>query len=281
MRICALSLALLLPVALLAQDTLKPPELGWKHGVVAGLTLTQVTFTDWAQGGDNALAYTLSIDGKSTLEEQTFGWANAYKFAFGQTRLGDQGLRKTDDKIDLESVLSYKLGGLIRPYAAATFKSQFAKGFKYDANGTRTALSKFFDPAYLTQSVGALYQPIPEVKTRLGVGLREVLTTDFPAYADDPATLAVEKTRVDGGLESVTDLEWHLDDNLLLTSKLELFAPFKTLDQIVVRNDNTLAAKVGKYVTVNLNVQLINERRATPRTQVKETLALGLSYALL
>jgi hypothetical protein len=268
-------------MALCAQDTLKPPELGWKHGVVAGLTLTQVTFTDWAQGGENALAYALSIDGKSTLEEQTFGWANAYKFAFGQTRLGNQGLRKTDDKIDLESVLTYKLWTHINPYAAATLKTQFAKGFTYDANGTRKAVSRFFDPAYLTQSVGASYQPIPQVKTRLGIGLREVLTTDFPSYADDPATVAVEKTRVDGGFESVTDLEWRLDDNLLFTSKLELFAPLTTLDQIIMRNDNTLAAKVSKYVTVNLNVQLINERRVTPRTQVKETLALGLSYTLL
>jgi len=277
----SLCLAFLLPAALLAQEAAKPPELGWKHSAVAGLTATQVTFTDWAQGGDNALAYALSIDGKSTLEEQTIGWANACKFAFGQTRLGDQGLRKTDDRIDLESVLTYKLGGNVKPYAAATLKSQFAKGFTYDADGVKTAVSKFFDPAYLTQSVGALYQPAPEVKTRLGVGLREVLTSDFPVYADDPATLAVEKTRVDGGLESVTDLEWHLEDNLLLTAKLELFAPLKTLDQIVARNEYLLAAKVSKYVTVNLNVQLINERRTTPRTQVKETLALGVSYTLL
>ena len=147
--------------------------------------------------------------------------------------------------------------------------------------GAKTPLSNFFDPGYLTQSAGVGYQPLPEIKTRLGAALREIFTSEFPNYADDPATIDTEKTRVDGGLESTTEIEWKLDENILFTSKLELFAAFKTLDEVVVRNDNTIAAKVSKYITVNLNVQLINEKRVSPRTQVKEALAIGLSYTLL
>jgi Protein of unknown function (DUF3078) len=263
------------------QDTAKAPEYGWKHSVVAGLTLTQVSFTDWAQGGDNALGYAASIDGKSAQDLEKTNWTTAYKFAFGQTRLGDQGLRKTDDKIDLETILTYKVGEYVNPYGAATLKSQFAKGYMYDGANNETAVSRFFDPAYLTQSVGVGYQPIPEVKTRLGVGVREILTSEFTAYSDDPATPQIETSKVDGGLESVTELEWKLDDNILFKSKLELFGPFKTLDRIVVRNDNSLVSKVSRYISVVLNVQLVNEPDISPKTQVKETLALGLSYTLL
>jgi hypothetical protein len=39
--------------------------------------------------------------------------------------------------------------------------------------------------------------------------------------------------------------------------------------------------KVGKYIVINVNLQFINERQVTPRTQVKEALAFGLSYALM
>ena len=264
------------------QDTAKVPDYGWKHSLVAGLTLTQVAFTNWAAGGQSALSWTTSLEGKSANDQQITNWTTSYKFGFGQTRSGDQGLRKTDDKIDLETILTYKVGTYINPYAAATFKSQFAKGFTYDDDaGTKTAVSQFFDPAYLTQSAGVEYQPIPGVKTRFGAAVREIITSDFPSYADDPNTPEIEKTSVDGGLESVTEVEWKLEDNILVTSKLELFAAFDALDEIVVRSDNTLAAKVSKYITVILNVQLINERRITPRTQVKETLALGLSFTLL
>jgi hypothetical protein len=265
-----------------AQDTTKAPDYGWKHTVVSGLNLTQVAFTDWAQGGENALAWTVSLDGKSVNDQEMSNWSNSYKFAFGQARLSSQGLRKTDDKIDIETIFTYKLGVHINPYAAATLNSQFARGFKYDNAGTKAPVSKFFDPGYLIQSVGVIYQPVAEVKTRLGAALRETFADEFALiYSDDPTTSSIEKTRVEGGLESVTEIEWKLYDNILFTSKLELFAPFKTLDEIIVRNDNTLSASVNKYIRVNLDVQLINDKRITPRTQVKEALAIGISYQLL
>jgi len=260
-------------------DSSKP--FGWTHNVVTGVNLTQVSFKDWAQGGENALSYTLWFGATSVQEEEKTHWVNTLKLAFGQSRLGSQGLRKTDDEIYFETLLIYKLGVYINPYAAGTFRTQFASGYKYDDLGTRTEVSKIFDPAYLTQSVGAAYQPIPEVTTRLGVAMREVLTSDFPGYADDPQTLEVEKTRVEGGIESVTDAEWKFAENMKFTSKLALFAPFKTLDEIILRNDNTITARVNEYVNVSFNVQFIHDVTVTRRTQVKEVLAIGISYTLL
>ncbi|MBI1804047.1 MAG: DUF3078 domain-containing protein [Ignavibacteriae bacterium] len=253
---------------------------GWKHNMVAGLTLTQVAFTDWVQGGENALAYTFSAAGKSVDEEERMNLTSMYKFAFGQTRLGNQGLRKTDDIIDLSTVLTYKLGTSINPYGAATLKTQFAKGFMYDVTGSETQVSKFFDPAYLTQSAGAGYQSIKEFRTRLGAALREVVTDQFNQYVDDPTTTEVEKTSVDGGLESVSNVDWQMEDNILFTTQLELFAPFKRFDEVVVRSTTAITGKVNKYITAIFNLQLVNEKRISPRTQVKESIALGLSYTI-
>ena len=266
--------------AKIGQDTSK--EYGWKHSLVTGLNLTQVSFKDWVQGGENALSYTLWGAGSSVQDMEKTNWANNYKLTFGQTRLASQGLRKTDDEIFYESLLIYKLWVVINPYVAATFRTQFAKGYKYSGD-QEIAVSKFFDPAYLTQSAGVAYKPIQEVTTRFGVGVREVLASQFAAlYTDDPATpLELEKTDIKGGVESVTGLNWPFAENMLLTSTLEMFAPFTKLDQIIVRNDNTVSAKVNKYVSVNFNVTLINDARISPRTQTKQTLALGLSYTLL
>jgi hypothetical protein len=263
-----------------ASDTTAP--VGWMHALVAGLTMTQVSFTDWAEGGENALSYTLNADGKSELTEGVSDWTSTYKLAFGQTRLGDQGIRKTDDLIDLSTVYTYKLDVYVNPYALATLRTQFAKGFSYNVGGTGSDLtiSQFFDPAYLTQGVGVGYQPTKEFKIRLGLGLREVLTNKFNQYTDDPTTPEIEKTTVNGGLQSISNVEWQWEDNVLFLSQLELFAPFKTMDQIIVRSTSTVTAKVNKYVTTIFNLQLINERRITPRTQVKETISLGITYTI-
>jgi hypothetical protein len=111
--------------------------------------------------------------------------------------------------------------------------------------------------------------------------VREVLTSQFTQYADDPETAEIEKTRIQGGIESVSALGWEFAENMVLTSRLELFAPFEELDRIIVRSDNIIAMKVNKYVTANFNLVLINDVNVSARTQIKETLSIGLSYTIL
>ena len=259
------------------QDTLPGP---WTHGLATGLTATQVSFTDWAAGGQNAFSWTTTLDGRHNWTSDPLEWRNTYKLAYGQAEIGGQGTRKTDDKIDLESIVEYNMGRIVDPYFAVTFKSQFAKGYIYRTIGD-SLVSDLFDPAYITQSAGIGYKFIPEIRTRFGAALREVVTSKYTQYADDPTTAEIEKTRVEGGLESVTNVEWKVDENVLFTSKLELFSAFNQMDMIIVRNDNTLAAKINKYLSVNLNVVLINDHVISPRTQVKQTIAFGFSYVLI
>jgi hypothetical protein len=254
----------------------------WKHKMIVNASLTQISFTDWEQGGENALAYALFLEGKSTYIHDAMNWVNSYKFGFGQAKLAAQGIRKTDDKIDLESVLTYKIETYINPFASASLKTQFAEGVIYDALGQAKPVSDFFDPAYLTQTVGFGYQPALEVKTRLGAALRETIAKTYAEkYTDDPTTSEVEKVRIEGGLESVTEVGWTIMENIVLNAKLEIFAPVKHFYRMTVRSDNTFSAKVNKYISMNLNVQLLNDPEVQARTQIKQTLALGFSYTLL
>jgi hypothetical protein len=266
--------ALLLCTTLLSAQQPAPDTSSWRHSIVTSLAASEVSYTDWAQGGENALSWTGTLDGKSTSETAGYAWANTYNFAYGTTKLGSQGVRKTDDKIDIASTYVLKIDGLINPYVAATLKTQFAKGLSYAPDGTNTEISAFFDPAFITQSAGLSCQPMPALKTRLGAALREVVTSMHNQYADG------KKTKTDGGVESVTEADLPLMENVILKAKLELFAPIRQFDQVIVRSDNTIAAKVNKYISANFNIQLIQERTISPRTQIKQTIALGFSYVL-
>jgi hypothetical protein len=254
---------------------------GWTHAVVAGVNLTQASFTNWAAGGENSLAYSLSLIGRSSSKGEQWDWMNTYKFVFGQARLSDQGIRNTEDEIFLESLLLYKLRVHLSPYASFTFRTQFAPGYKYSNDGSRIQVSQFADPAYITQSVGMAYRPAPEVITRLGIGVRENITSTYRQYADDPKTVEVEKTRIFGGMEWVTDVNWEFYENMKFASRLELFSPFVTPDKITTRWDNVISAKVNEYINVLVSVQLLYDEVVLPRTQVKEGISIGLSYTLL
>ena len=256
-------------------------DTSWKHTMILSANITQISFTDWAQGGENALAYALFLEGKSTYAVDVIEWVNSYKFGYGQAKLGAQAIRKTDDMIDLGSVFTYKIGTIINPYASISLKTQFSEGVKYDAAGKAVPVSNFFDPAYIIQSAGVGYQPVPEVKTRLGAALREILTRNYTGYSDDPTTTRVEKEKVEGGVESVTEVVWTVMENVVLHAKFELFAPVKHFSQTTIRSDNSLSAKINKFLSVNLNVQLINDPPVQARTQVKQALALGFNFTLI
>jgi hypothetical protein len=262
-----------------AQDTTKPQ--GWHATTIAGANFSQVAYKDWAGGGENSLAYSIWLTGRTVRYGETTRWVNNLKAMYGQSKLGDQGIQKTDDELYFESLLIYLVGTTINPYASLTLRTQFAPGFNYPKDLPAEQISAFFDPAYMTQSAGVAYTPVENLTTRLGVGVREVITSVYTSYADDPATPEVEKTRVEGGFESITGFRWEFAENMMFITRLELFAPFKTLDKVIVRNDNTIAMKVNQFVTVNFNFQMINDVNVTPRTQMKQTLAVGLSYQLL
>ncbi len=281
----AILFAISLPLVVSAQDRTDDKDTikhGWTHSLISTLNLSQVSYSNWAAGGENALAYNLLINGTSIDEETQTNWTTNYAFSYGEARLGNLGLRKTDDKIDLESILAYKMSEHWDPYASVTFKSQFTTSYKYnnDSLQTKTGVSGFLDPAIATQAIGFSFHHAATIKSRLGLALRETFTNHYTIYTDDPNTPQIEKSKIEGGFESVTELQLELDKNIILKSKLELFAPFKTLDVITVRMDNLLEMKVNKYIVTSLGVQLINDRIVTPRTQIKEGLALGLTYSI-
>ena len=111
--------------------------------------------------------------------------------------------------------------------------------------------------------------------------MRETVTDAFNTSADDPDTADIETTRTEGGLESVTDVEWQLRDNVRLSSKLEIFTAFQNLSDLVIRDDTTVVVKVTEWVSIKLNVLIVREDRVVEKTQVKQTIAVGLNYDLL
>lgn len=261
-------------------DTMKLE--GWKVNAVVGAGLSQAAFSNWAQGGENAFAYSLSGLVNGTLYGERSRWSNTLSLRYGQAKLGDDESKKTDDEIYFESIFIYRVWNPFHPYAAATLRTQFAPGYDYPDNAPRVQVSKFFDPAYLTQSVGLIYEPSAIFTSRLGVAMREVFTSDYPQYADKAETLnEIETTRTELGAEWVSTLNYEFLPNMVYASRLELFAPFEAFDRVVVRWDNVVSGKINEWFSVNLGVQLLNDVNVTPRTQVKQTLTLGVSYQLL
>jgi hypothetical protein len=265
-----------------AKEEQEKPVYGWKNEVIGNLNLTQATFDNWSQGGDNSLAWQLNFSAKFIKDMEKYNWSNTGKVAFGKTKLGNQESRKSIDEIRLETVYTYKLNMYVNPYISAYGETQLAKGYKY-TDTSKVLISNFFDPGYLIQSVGLGFSHNKYVKTRLGAAVKETFANEFATlYSDDPDTHdKIEKVKVEPGAESVTDLTVDLAKDIQFTSRLELFSNVKALIETDVRWDNVLTAKISRYVDVNLNVKVFYDRDISIKRQLKEALSLGISYTFL
>lgn len=272
-----LALLLVFAISAFAQDKEedKKPEYGWKNEAVGVLNFTQNQFDNWAKGGENAWSWQMDINAKFVNDQEKYNWATSAKLSYGKTKVGDTDARKAADEIKLETVYTYKMGVYVNPYVAATGQTQFTDGYAY-TDTSKMVISSFMDPGYFTQSVGMGIDINKNVKTRIGAALKETVTDKFSdAYGQG------ESMRLEYGAESVTDAKIQVSENILYTSKLALFSNLKGLDEIDVDWDNVFSAKVSDLITVSFNFKLLYDKDISAKRQLKETLAVGLSYTLL
>jgi len=291
-RLLVLLLALNIPTAFAsgvdstrhfeAIDTLKKSNSRlWIPSMVTGLNVSQIAFSNWTQGGSNALTWTITAD--VGLDYRTDSWTlrNKLKLAYGRTRLGSQQYMTNDNELFQESVVSYGIGWATDPYISNSIRTTITRGYSYKTNPP-VLIADFFDPGYVTQSLGFTYNKLKFMSTRLGLAVQEVFANKYRQYTDNLSTTnTVEPFKLETGFESVSQGKVQIAENILLTSGLRLFTRFESLNVWDVRWDNVLAVRVNSFVNVNFNFLLVYQKDQSLTTQMKEGLQLGLVYTVL
>lgn len=267
------------PVAPEASATVAPaPVYGWKHEMTAQVGMAQTGFSNWSQGGEDSLAWQSSFLGKANEDEAGFSWNNTLKLGFGQVKSGGEEIKKSIDEINVETTYVYKLGIHVDPYISAKGISQFAAGYDY-SGPVKVETSNFLDPGYFLESIGFGYTSGSLIKTRLGFALRETVAKVFFQYTDNSETAGIEYTRVEPGMESVTELNLKVSDILMFTSNLGLFSNLKAADQVVVRWDSQFNANLAKYISAGFKFQVFYDKTVSTQRQIFQALTLGLTYS--
>ena len=113
-----------------AQDTTEV-EKNWKLTGFFQQSLNQVSFTNWAAGGENSFASTTQARFDANYNKDRYSWENYIDLNYGIIKLADNPLRKNIDKIDVFSKLGRSINEQVSYTAILNFLSQFDEGFKY------------------------------------------------------------------------------------------------------------------------------------------------------
>ena len=239
----------------------------------------------WKAGGVNSVAFGSIIAGKALYQKDKISWDNELELLFGIVRNEGEGTRKSNDRIFLDSKLGYQMSKKWSSYFSVNYLSQFAEGYKYNEDGTKSLISKFMAPGYLTSSLGFEFKPNKEFFLRIGpFSPRFTFVTDDQIIANVPANYGVpagETVRVEWlAMQVFASLDKNLSENLNLKSRYTMFANYETLSlkNIDHRLDVTLTAKISSIINVTLTGISLYDIDQDPGVQYSQGLALGILY---
>ena len=260
------------------------------------LSGSQAAYSNWQEGGLNTLAVTAATAGEA--RRTTANWVHRYeaRLAFGLVKQDTLDLRKAEDVLRLGAALQYRGDGFFRlfnPTVAATVRSQFAPGFNYDEvpselqAGDAAAeyelpvkVSDFLSPGVFTQSLGLTYSVDGWFTQRLGVAAKETVVLIErlgPLYGLEPG----ERVLAEVGVESRSEFDREIVENVRLKSSLGLFAAFNNPDLPDLLWENVLTMQVNSWLGVDLDAVFLYDRDISSELQIREVLSLGITMVLL
>ncbi|MFD1314856.1 DUF3078 domain-containing protein [Namhaeicola litoreus] len=268
----------------------------WKNEDVFTLAVSEAAFINWNAGGNNSIAGLAKLSMVRKYQKLFTLWNNELFLSYGLNNTEERGLRKTEDRIQLNSTFGYRSDTISHWYYSAkfNFKTQFTDGFNYP--NTDDPISRFFAPAYLFFGAGTEYNV---KKEKLSVYMSPLTVKSTFVFDDKLSAEGAfgvepgERSRVEFGIFTEASWETEVMKNVTMNNRLGLYTDYlNDFGNIDVDWAIDFKLSVNKWIKANLGGHLIydndikikedtdgdgNLETLGPRVQFKQVFNVGLS----
>ena len=268
----------------------------WKNSGNALFLVNQSSFSNWTSGGQSSISGTLKIDYNFNFSDNGWDWDTKVISNFGLNKIsGSDFLKKTDDRIEINSVLGKKFNNdIIGRWSYSSFfnfQTQFAKGYRFgrDANGNpnRTEKSRFFSPATLQLGVGMYWKKSKDLWVNVApmTGKLILVNRRFTENLNENQTyFGVKKggnSRFELGASIRSYYKSEIFENVTMENRLSLYSDYLDRPQNIDFDCTfNFIMKVNQYVSTNLIFQFVYDDNEIRRVQIREVLGVGLNIDL-
>ncbi len=276
------------------QDTIKS---NWKFSGITALNISQISFSNWAAGGDNSINGNTFAKISANYKKNKSIWDNNLDLGYGLMKQGkkeNSKFFKTDDRIEFAS----KYGKFAFDHwyytALISFKTQFTEGYK-SINDT-IKISDFMSPGYFNISIGMDYKPLDKLTVLISPvsGKLTFVKDSILSYAGAFGVKPGENVRKEFGGFIKIQYKTDFFKNISYSTKLELFSNYLYKPQnIDVNWDNLLTLKINSLFTASFQYTLLYDDDIKikydsngdnipdsegARLQSRQIFGIGLSY---
>jgi len=308
-----LLLLVIIPFLGWSQDTAKVIK-PWAWTGITGLNLNQASFTNWTAGGTNSVAFSALGKYSGNYKKDKLTWNNNLNLMYGMVKNEGDALTKSEDIIELISVVGHDLSPKWSITGYVSFRSQFTNGFDKDYDTIK--ISEFMAPGYLTISPSVRFKPndnfyllLSPVTAKFTFVMDQELA-NLGSFGVTPAEKDTNGVIIKEGESMLLYMGPFIEayfkkevaKGLIYESRLNLLYTFLNRDNLEPYDmdaswENFLNYSIAKYFSVSLflhfvylpgqpiikfdtfNGVTVPNASSNRHIQIKETLGIGITYS--
>ncbi|MFA9187029.1 DUF3078 domain-containing protein [Flavobacterium magnesitis] len=280
----------------------------WKGKNILGFDISEIAFVNWSAGGTSSISGLLKGDFNRTYERKYTKWVNELSIRYGMNKQDGIELRKTDDAFRFDSTFGYRRDPKSNWYHSGklNFNTQLTNGYKYPDKSN--PISRLFAPAYMFLGTGAEYSKKKKDLVFYASPFTYKATLVWDETLANLGSFGVEKAIYDEegnvlkrgrraknevGVLVTNHYKSEISKNVIFVSNVSLYSDYiNKFGNVDVDCDLALNLVVNQYVRANIGARIIydddikNKTEVAgvqvtegPKTQIKQVLGVGLTYA--
>jgi hypothetical protein len=269
----------------------------WTNGGNFQLLFNQSAFNaEWTGGGTSSIAGNAGINYDFNYLEGRNTWDNKLIAEYGITKQdGDQFIRKTNDRLEFNSVYGYKVEK--ESYWSYSFffnaLTQFTKGYNFSEDPVtgetiRTERTHILSPGYFQAGPGMLYKRSNNFSVNIAPATLRLIAVDdrfttTTGYVDGDyfGIDAGASNRFEFGASITALYKFDVADNITMDNVLLLYSNYvEKPGNVDINYSAAVNMKVNEWLSANLIFQAIYDDNAVSAFQIREVFGLGLNYKL-
>ena len=250
----------------------------WTRSGTFTFLLNQSAFENWVAGGVSSVSGTVGVNYDINYLKGDWSWDNKIIASFGITKIKEEDVKKTDDRLEWNSVIGKKAKGYWFYSAFLNFKTQFTDDLDSDTEGP----TKFLSPGYLQIGPGMLWKKSENLKVNIAPATSKLIVVDKNLTLPDAAYFGVEEgksTRFEFGASVGAYYKFDLMKNISMENTLNLYSNYLEDPQNVdLDYTMNLVMNINKYISTTLAYQTIYDDNAFEGLQTRQVFGLGVNY---
>jgi hypothetical protein len=266
-----------------AEDTLGP----WTTKGNASLLFNQSTFDNWIAGGENNISGTVGVNYDFNYQKEDWSWDNKVIASYGIVKTRTSAFaKKTDDRLEINSILGKQLSGNWYYSAFLRFKTQFTKGYLYERNTDgaeiRNEYTTFLSPGYLFFGPGMMWKKSDNLKVNLSPATSKLTFVKSAYTLQDEAYFGVKEgssVRYELGFNASAYYKLDVIANVTFENILNLYSNYLEDPQNVdIDYQLNIVMRINRFLTTNLSFQTIYDDNAYRGFQVRQVFGVAANY---